>query len=79
LALTFEPDSELCEIEAEAFSDLPILESLRFPASVSVIAGSAFWRTGISKLTFDDGNSHFRVFNNFLIDSAGITLIRSFD
>jgi hypothetical protein len=73
-SLTFESGSRLTRIEARALEGL--LTSLCLPASVQKIDGSAL--AGIPHITIEDGNRHFRVSGDFLLDFAGVAVVRYF-
>jgi hypothetical protein len=77
--LSFESGSELRQIGDSAFHGCSSLDSVIFPASVEVIHVSAFIGSAVSSIAFEDCNSHFRVYDSFLLDFEGLRLVRSFD
>jgi hypothetical protein len=77
--LTYEPGSKLRCIVADHFRGHSSLRSLCIPASVESIDFSVFLRTQISNIEVEEGSSHFRTSGHFLVDFAGLSLIRSFD
>jgi hypothetical protein len=62
----------LIRIEANALSGRSSLASLHFPASLEGIGGSVLACTRISDIIIDDGNCHFRVSEDFLLDIQNI-------
>jgi hypothetical protein len=77
-SLIFESDSKLTIIEAGALSGCSSLKSLCLPASLQEINSSALADTNISKLSVSEGNSHFRVCDDFLLDFAGVSILHYF-
>jgi hypothetical protein len=75
-SLTFESDSRLDRIGTAAFYGCSSLESICLPCSLRVIDGSAFTASGISAITVANGNSYFSVCDDFLLDFAGVYVIR---
>jgi hypothetical protein len=78
-SVSFQSKSKLIEIEEGTFSGCSSLTSLFIPSSVTDIGGSVFFDTSITAITLEEGNSHFRLVDNFLVDFAGILLVRSFN
>jgi hypothetical protein len=76
--LTLESTSKLQRIEAAAFSSCSQLKSICIPASTISIDGSAFVNVPLTVLQLEEGNCHFRVSDHFLLDSAGVFLVRYF-
>lgn len=69
------PDG-VSSIELSAFADLPTLESVTFPASVTDIVRGAFYRCpNIVSFTVDPGNPVLRSVNNCVIEPASDTLV----
>jgi hypothetical protein len=77
-SLTFESGSKLREIQAAAFMRCQSLKSFSLPASVSVIAGSAFLESSIEEILVDAANPNYFASGQFLIGVDGMTLIRYF-
>jgi hypothetical protein len=75
--LTFEADSKLNEIEANVFDHCPV-EPLPIPASVKVIHGSAFERSGLSEIVVEEGNATFGFSGDFLINVTAASVVRYF-
>jgi hypothetical protein len=75
---TFESGSKLTRIETRALYGCPLLKSICLPASLQMLDGSALARTGISRITLEEGHRHFRISGNFLLDFDGISVIRYF-
>jgi hypothetical protein len=69
----------LNRIDGSPFIGCSSLTSIFIPASVETIGDSVLCGISISKITIEEGNTHFRVFNNSLTDFSGISLIQSFD
>jgi hypothetical protein len=74
--LEFERGSQLTRIESFALKSCDILKSLCIPSSVSSIDVSAFVHARVGQLTVEDGNTHFSASDGFLLDFAGIRLLR---
>jgi hypothetical protein len=76
--LEFGVGAKLRRIESHAFSSLPAIHSMSIPSFVDSIHGAAFALSGIRDMQIADGNRYFRVVGDFLVDSAGTSLIRYF-
>jgi hypothetical protein len=76
--LTFESGSKLTRIEARAFRCCSSLKSFSIPASLQSVDGSALTAYELSRITVEEGNSHFAVSGSFLTDFEGISVIRYF-
>jgi hypothetical protein len=57
---------------------MPRLKSIVIPASVTTISGLAFACSSIENISIQEGNSHFQVLGQFLLDFRGRSLIRYF-
>jgi hypothetical protein len=77
-ALKFENDSQLRQIDSQAFFRCLSLYSICIPSNVESIDGSAFSESGILEIRVADGNRHFRVSGECLTTSDGTSLIRYF-
>jgi hypothetical protein len=77
-SFAFESGSELTQIEAQALYGCSSLKSICLPASLQMIDGSAFACTDISRITVEEGNRHFRVSGDFLVDFNRSSVIRYF-
>jgi hypothetical protein len=77
--LAFEPGSQLVRIDEHAFSGCRNLESIRLPASLRRIAGSAFSESGVSKLEIESGNPYFSIHDSHLIQhKSSVSILRYF-
>jgi hypothetical protein len=76
-SISFADGSRLKEIEHCAIFNTE-LSSFQIPASVERINGSAFGACTTRTLRVEDGNLHFQIEGDFLLDSAGHELIRYF-
>jgi hypothetical protein len=76
--LRFEPGSKLTRIGRRAFTRCPRLWSIVIPASVTTIRGGAFAESGIRQISIEDGNEHFCVIGDFLLDITQTSLIAFF-
>jgi hypothetical protein len=72
--LSFEPGSRLTRIGRCAFASC-LLRSIVIPASVTEICGGAFAGSGIREISIEDGNEHFCVIDEFLLDITQTSLI----
>jgi hypothetical protein len=54
------------------------LRSIIIPASVTTNSGSAFIGCHLENIYIEEGNSNFRVHDQFLLDFSGRSLIRYF-
>jgi hypothetical protein len=77
MSISFEPQSRLVEIEGYALYDTEV-RSVTIPHSVERINGSAFSRCDIREIVIEEGNLHFRVENDCLLDISGSRLVRYF-
>jgi hypothetical protein len=77
-SLLFESGSRLTRIGRRAFFQCGSLRSLVVPASVTTICGCAFAESGIREISIEDGNGHFCVIGEFLLDSTHTSLIAFF-
>jgi hypothetical protein len=77
-SFSFEFGSKLTRIEPLALCNCPSLTSFSLPASLKIISPSALNGTGISHIAVEEGNCHFRVSGDFLVDTEGISVIRYF-
>jgi hypothetical protein len=75
-SLTFESGSQLREIQESSISGCSALRSLCLPASLQQINGLALARSAIRRISVEDGNEHFSVLGDFLLDFEGISIIR---
>jgi hypothetical protein len=76
-SLVLESGSRLTRIGPRAFS-WTVFSSICIPASVEFMDGSAFSDSRISRLTLEEGNSHFRVSGGYLLDFDGKVGVRYF-
>jgi hypothetical protein len=76
--LVFECGSKLTQIDSGFLSGCASLESICLPASLQMIDGSALAGTQMSTITAEEGNRHFQVSGDFLLDLDGISVIRYF-
>jgi hypothetical protein len=74
--LSFEGNSKLRRIEKETFAGCSSLQSIYFPASLEHIDVSAFFDTNICMIDFAEGNLHFRVVGQQLLNHEGTSLLR---
>jgi hypothetical protein len=79
--VTFEPGSQLREIESGAFSGCNALKGLRIPASVETMTArslppAAFPVFSGGQIEIDPGNQHFGQSNGFLIDFPNHSILR---
>jgi hypothetical protein len=77
-SLAFEQGPKLREIERGAFTNCSSLKSIVIPASVTTIMGAAFSASGIRHISVEEGNTHFCVIGQFLLDFTGTSLIAFF-
>jgi hypothetical protein len=77
-SMRFEPESKLTRIGRLAFSRCARLRSIVIPASVTTIRGAAFAESWIRQISIEDGNEHFCVIGNFLLDITRTSLIAFF-
>jgi hypothetical protein len=73
--LTFEARSKLNIIERAAFLRCLSLKSMTIPASVTRIDGNVFALSGLVNVSIEEGNSHFCVIGQFLLDFTRTSLI----
>jgi hypothetical protein len=78
MSLSFETGSKLTRFGRSAFSGCLSLRSIVVPASVTTICGGAFAESGIREISIEDGNEHFCVMGQFLLDITKTSLIASF-
>jgi hypothetical protein len=74
----FEFPSSLRQIRGSVFSGCDKLKNICLPVSVEMIDGSAFTNMKDFTLTIEEGNSHFRVSDDFLLsadDTSAITYL----
>jgi hypothetical protein len=76
--ITFEQGSQLREIESESFHKCDSLRSICLPASVQLIDGSTFLFSHLSEISVESGNPFFRANGPFLLDYAGVRIVRYF-
>jgi hypothetical protein len=76
--VSFERGSTLSVIERFAFFGCPLLKSMIIPASVTTIMGGAFALSGIRHISVEEGNTHFCMIGEFLLDFARTSLIAFF-
>jgi hypothetical protein len=76
--LAFESDSQLRRISHRAFRWTYALKSITIPSFVESISGTAFLECGICTIRIAEGNPHFRVLGDFLVQPDGNSLIRYF-
>jgi hypothetical protein len=77
-SFTFESGSKLTRIEANAFFYCLSLESICLPATLQKIDPAALSNSGLSKITIEEGNQHFRVSGGCLLAFDGLSVIRYF-
>jgi hypothetical protein len=77
-SLSFESGSNLKRIGRHAFSQCGLLRSIIIPASITTIRGGAFAQSGIRQISIEDGNKHFCVCGQFLLNIARTSLIAVF-
>jgi hypothetical protein len=77
-SLALERGSGLTRVERGAFVFCTSLASILIPASTTMIAGSAFALSGIRHVTVEEGNTHFCVSGQNLLDSTRTALIAFF-
>jgi hypothetical protein len=66
--VTFEPRSQLREIQGNAFSECAELKSICLPASVESVGRASFEGSGLCQIEVERGNRHFRARGPFLLD-----------
>jgi hypothetical protein len=76
--ITFEEGSQLREIQKASFSGCYSLESICLPASVQSMEGSSFRWSSLSEVSVESGNRFFRASGPFLLDFAGVRIVRYF-
>jgi hypothetical protein len=76
-SIEFGSDSKLRRIDSYALS-WARLRSIHIPSCVEMIDGSAFANSDICAITVAEGNLHFRVSGEFLLNFDGTSLIRYF-
>jgi hypothetical protein len=76
--LRFESGSRLSRILGIAFANCDSLASIVIPSSVTTISGGTFALSKIRNVYITEGNSHFQVVGQFLLDFSGKSLIRYF-
>jgi hypothetical protein len=74
-SLTFEPGSRLSWIQDRAFWSCNSLRSICLPAGVEEL-DAAFAFCDLRAISIADGNCHFKVDGDFLVDFAGISINR---
>jgi hypothetical protein len=77
-SLAFERGSKLTRIGRNAFQRCSSLKSIVIPASVTTIGGAAFADCGIRSISIEDGNRHFCVSGQFLLDITKTSLVAFF-
>jgi hypothetical protein len=77
-SITFEPGSRLREIQKLSFCGFGSLRSICLPASVESLDGGAFLGAGLNDICVARGNRFFRVSGPFLLDFAGVCIVRYF-
>jgi hypothetical protein len=75
LSLTFESGSKLRRIGVGAFFSCDALRAIVIPASVTAISGGAFAGCGIVTVSIEEGNNHFCISGEYLLDIAKTSLI----
>jgi hypothetical protein len=75
-SLTFEPGSQLKELEEEAFWNYPSLKSIPLPALVSIVSGHTFVGSAIATVVVDEGNPNYSSSRDFLVGLNGMILLR---
>jgi hypothetical protein len=76
--LRFESGSRLSRMLDLAFANCNSLRSIVIPSSVTTISGATFALSRIQSIYVDEGNSHFHVIGQFLLDFSGKSVIRYF-
>lgn len=70
-SVTFEPGSQLIEIEGGAFADSDLLRSVELPASLRIIGFSAFQRTSLlESVTFEQDSELLEIWEGAFADSG---------
>jgi hypothetical protein len=77
MSISFESGWKLTRIERNAFVRCS-LRSIVIPASVTTICGGAFAESGICQISIEEGNVHFSVIGQFLLDITRTSLIAFF-
>jgi hypothetical protein len=77
-SITFEKGSKLREIKEYAFYGYCGLNSICLPASVELIDGSSFMYSSLREISIESENPFIRVKDSFIVDFAGVRLIRYF-
>jgi hypothetical protein len=77
--ITFEPGSRLREIQDWSFYGCDSLRSICIPASVESLDGGAFVGASLISMSIESGNRFFSVNWPFLLDFAGVRLVRYFE
>jgi hypothetical protein len=76
--VTFEAGSRLQEIQGGSFCRCRSLQSICLPASVRSMDGSCFVHSSLKEIVVESGNRFFRVNGPFLLDFAGVRIVRYF-
>jgi hypothetical protein len=74
----FESDSQLSRIERLAFAGCLSLSSICIPPGLRHFHGSALAGSSVREICVADGNCHFKVCGNFLVDFEGTSAKRYF-
>jgi hypothetical protein len=75
ITLTFETNSRLTQMDDEAFSGCSSLKSICIPASVQMISSSAFVNASFSKVEIEEGNRHFSIVSDYLMDIGRVAVL----
>jgi hypothetical protein len=65
-------------IEGFAFADCFSLKSICLPASLEEAEGQSFCDCGLTRISFEEGNKHFRIVGDFVVDFEGVRIVRYF-
>jgi hypothetical protein len=76
--VTFDPGSQLEEIEPWAFAGCWSLRDICLPAKLSKIDGKSFLGSSFPAVTIESGNRHFCVMDGYLMDKELTLIIRYF-
>jgi hypothetical protein len=72
--VTFGHPSKLSSIGDWAFVECKLLQRLHIVASVSAIAKAFVGGSGVREITFDSGNPHFLIVDDFLMEGDSVVL-----
>jgi hypothetical protein len=76
--VNFEDHTAVQRIQSNGFSGCLLLRSISIPSRLDSLDGCAFSGSGVRHISVSEDNPHFKVSGSFLLDRAGLCLIRDF-